>query len=68
MPWRAAAIVARLSWCRNDVDGDFARLIGKKHKVINRSRANRERHISSAAVFSVSSTPCFECLWNFKFP
>jgi hypothetical protein len=26
MPWRAAAIVARLSRCRNDGDGDFARV------------------------------------------
>jgi hypothetical protein len=30
MPWRAAAIVARLSWCRNDGDGDFARLDREK--------------------------------------
>src|SRR2546429_7235373 len=42
-------------------------LSGTKQKVINRNRPNRERHISSEEVFSVRSTPCFECLWNFNF-
>jgi hypothetical protein len=37
-------------------------LIATNHKVINRNRANRERGISSEAVFSVSSTRFFECL------
>ena len=32
------------------------------HTVINRNRANRERDISSEAVFSVSSARFFECV------
>jgi hypothetical protein len=36
--------------------------IATNHEVINRNRANRERAISSEAVFSVSSTRFFECL------
>jgi hypothetical protein len=56
MPWRAGAIVARLSWCRNHGDGDFARLEWPTNQqVINKNRANHPREISSAAVFSVSS-------------
>jgi hypothetical protein len=52
MPWRAAAIVARLSWCRNDGEQRF-RAAWKpiKQQVINKNRANHLREISSAAVF-----------------
>jgi hypothetical protein len=61
MPWRAAAIVARLSWCRNDGEQRF-RAAWKpiKQQVINKNRANHLREISSAAVFSVSSNRLFK--------
>jgi hypothetical protein len=56
MPWRAAAIVARLGRCRNGLSGPTTQ------QVINKNRANQLRDISSAAVFSVSSNRLFKPL------
>lgn len=36
-------------------------LIVANHKIINRNHPNRERDVSSAVVFSISSTRFFAC-------
>src|SRR4051794_13646298 len=62
MPWRAAAIVARLSWCCNDGDSDIARL--DHWEPLSHRQEPRESPARdfSDAVFSVRSTRFFKSL------